>query len=101
MGNMSKTNTAVTVGGLITVGLVGFLLYKAYQKGRVNGHAEGYKQASQRYEYEIQNLKDENRRKDNIIQQKIAEVRQQTEQTVIRDAEIIKLKEELKRISEK
>lgn len=97
---MSKSN-AVAVGGLIAIGVVGVLLYKAYQKGRVSGHTEGYKQATHRYEYEIQNLKDENHRKYNIIQQKIAEVQRQTEQTVIRDAEIARLKEELKRISKK
>lgn len=98
---MSSRSNVVAVGGLIAIGVVGVLLYKTYQKGRVNGHAEGYKQASQKYEYEIQNLKDENRRKDNIIQQKIAEIQRQTEQTVIRDTEIIRLKEELKRVSTK
>lgn len=97
---MSRSN-AIAVGGLVAIGVVGVLLYKAYQKGRANGHAEGYKQATQRYEYEIQNLKDSNRTKDNIIQQKIAEIKQQTEQTMIRDGEIAKLKEKLKHISEK
>jgi|GEM_PF-2708005 len=97
---MSKSN-AIAIGGLVAIGVVGVLIYKAYQKGRANGHAEGYRQATQRYESEIQTLKDANYTRDNIIKQKDAEIRQQLDQIVARDAEIVRLKQELKRISEK
>lgn len=95
---MSKTK-AIAVGGLVVVGVIGYLCYRAYQKGREVGHSEGYQQATQRYESEITDLKNSLSAKENELKTTRELLRQQIEQTTIRDAEITELKEEIKRLS--